>query len=160
MEKEMKKKTIQLLDRTRVMTLAVSKAGVPWSSPVYFVFQDKQFYFFSNENSQHVLSAMDKRPVSVSVFHDSDKIDEIFGIQMAGEVTPVTNQVEILLVIKKYVTKFGFLKKIFGPQILENKNFFLEKFKSTLYSFNPNVVFLSDNSKTSGKRSEIDLYKL
>ncbi|MCF6247815.1 MAG: pyridoxamine 5'-phosphate oxidase family protein, partial [Desulfobacula sp.] len=91
MEEEIKKKTARLIDHTRVMTLAVTKEGVPWSSPVYFVFHGSQFYFFSNENSRHVQYAMGNKPVSVSLFHDADKIDEIFGFQMAGRVTAVSD---------------------------------------------------------------------
>ena len=45
MEKEVKNKSIRLINETRVMTLAVSENDIPWSSPVYFVFHDNRFYF-------------------------------------------------------------------------------------------------------------------
>jgi uncharacterized protein YhbP (UPF0306 family) len=155
MDENMTKKTGHLIFETRVMTLAVSGQGLPWSSPVYFVFHGQGFYFFSNENSKHILQSMGGRMVAASIFHDADQIDKIFGFQMAGQVTAVSKQTEYLVVVKKYVAKFGFLKKVFGPQILENRQFFLEKFKSRLYCFTPERICLSDNSKTSGKRQEL-----
>ncbi len=160
MEGEIKKKASQLLDRTRVMTLAVSKEGIPWSSPVYFVFHDKQFYFFSNENSRHIQYTLDKKQVSVSVFHDSDRIDEIFGFQMTGTLTPVKSPGKQFTIIKQYVEKFDFLKTELDYGSLENKDVFLEKFKSRLYCFLPDKIFLSDNSRTSDKRVRVSLKSL
>ncbi len=160
MEPEILNKAICLIHETRVMTLAVSDNNIPWSSPVYFVFHDKGFYFFSNENSRHIQAAQDSKPVSVSLFHDADRIDRIFGFQMSGGIQAVTKTALSLLIVKKYVKKFSFLEQIFGAQILENRGFFLEKFKSRLYGFYPDQIFLSDNSRTTDKRSTIDLSRI
>ena len=156
MDEHIKAKCGHLIHTTRVMTLAVAKEGIPWSSPVYFVFQDAGFYFFSNEKSKHILHALDGQKVAASIFHDSDHMDRIFGFQMAGRVDEVSKQIQYLKVVKQYVTKFGFLKKAFGRQILENSSFFLEKFKSKLYCFTPERICLSDNAKSSEKREELD----
>jgi uncharacterized protein len=160
MEQEIKEKAKGLLYDTRVMTLAVSENDIPWSSPVYFVFHDNRFYFFSNENSRHIQYAKDRKIVSASVFKDADHMDLIFGFQMSGHLEKVSEKILYLTIVKKYVGKFSFLKQIFGPGIMENKDFFLEKFKSYLYCFHPEQVFLSDNSKTRDKRSKIELSKL
>lgn len=160
MEKELEEKSICLLRKTRVMTLAVSDAGIPWSSPVYFVFHDKGFYFFSNENSRHIEYAKHSKIIAASIFHDADQMDEIFGFQMSGRLEKISKMTLYLLMVKKYVAKFSFLKKVFGSQMIENKDFFLEKFKSHLYCFEPDIVFISDNSKVTGKRSSIDLGKI
>ena len=157
MEPQQMEKAKRLINETRVMTLSVCRKDIPWSSPVYFVFLDKGFYFFSNENSRHIKDAEDQRPVSASIFQDSDRMELIFGFQMSGKIEAVSKMDVHLQVVQKYVSKFSFLKQIFGPQILENKRFFLEKFKSRLYCFQPDIIYLSDNSSTSGKRSEIDL---
>lgn len=157
MEKEIIDKARRLIYETRVMTLAVSDNDIPWSSPLYFVFHDKGFYFFSNENSRHIHYAKDKKNISASIFQDSDQMDQIFGFQMSGKLEKVSKMPVYLTIVKKYVTKFSFLEQIFGPQIIKNKHFFLEKFKSQLYCFYPDIIFLSDNSKTTDKRSTIDL---
>lgn len=142
------------------MTLGVSDHDIPWSSPVYFVFHDQGFYFFSNENSRHIQAAQDSKPVSASLFHDADRMDQIFGFQMSGRIQAVTKMALYLLIVKKYVKKFSFLEQIFGAQILENRGFFLEKFKSRLYCFYPDQVFLSDNSRPTDKRSIIELSRI
>lgn len=150
-------KTRHLINETRVMTLAVSEDGMPWSSPVYFVCHDKGFYFFSNEKSRHIQYARDNKVVSASIFHDSDQIDQIFGFQMSGTVKAVSKMGLHIMIVKKYVGKFSFLKRIFGPRIIQNKRFFLEKFNSQLYCFCPEKIFLSDNSKTTEKRVKIEV---
>ncbi|NOX35459.1 MAG: hypothetical protein GXP56_17300 [Deltaproteobacteria bacterium] len=160
MEKEIKEKALCLINETRVMTLAVAENDIPWSSPVYFVFYDKGFYFFSNENARHIHFAKDRKIVSASIFQDSDQMDRIFGFQMSGRLEAVSKTTLYLLAVKKYVDKFRFLKQIFGPGIIENKDFFLEKFKSRLYCFCPDKIFLSDNSKITAKRSEVNLFSI
>jgi uncharacterized protein len=158
--KEIKKRIKRLIDEARVMTIAVSDNDIPWSSPVYFVFHDNRFYFFSNENARHIKYAKDRKIVSASIFQDSDQMDLIFGFQMSGSLEKVSKRTLYLLIVKKYVAKFNFLKQVFGSQIIENKRFFLEKFKSHLYCFYPDIIFLSDNSKTTEKRSKINLKNL
>ena len=146
-----------VIQETRVMTLAVSKKDVPWSSPVYFVFYDNRFYFFSNDASAHIQHAGDKKTVSVSIFQDADNMDMIFGLQMSGKVEKVSGTGLYLNVVKKYVKKFDFLHKIFGPEVIRNRNFFLEKFTSSLYCFYPERIFMSDNSRTTtGSSRELD----
>jgi len=157
MESQQMEKAKRLINETRVMTLSVCRNDIPWSSPVYFVFLTDGFYFFSNENSSHIKDAEGQRQVAGSIFQDSDRMDLIFGFQMAGRIKAISKMDLHLQVVQKYVSKFNFLKQLFGPQILENKRFFLEKFKSRLYCFQPDIIYLSDNSSTSGKRSEIDL---
>ena len=160
MKKEIKEKTGRLIHETRVMTLAVSENDIPWSSPVYFVFHGDGFYFFSNENSRHIQYAQDPKNVSASIFQDSDRMDQIFGVQMSGRVENVSKMALYGMIVQKYVLKFSFLKQIFGPGIIEDKDFFMEKFKSKLYCFYPEKIFLSDNSKATDKRLKIELSKI
>ena len=155
-----KTQTIQkarhLIYETRVMTIAVCQ-NIPWSAPVYFVFNDHDFYFFSNENSKHIHAAENQNKVAASIFHDSDLIENIFGFQMSGTISEITEKKQYLKIVKVYVDKFNFLKNIFGPQIIENPQFFLERFKSRLYCFQPEKIYLSDNSRPNARRSEIKL---
>ena len=160
MDSELQKKAKQLIASTRVMTLSVIEENIPWSTPVYFVFHNGGFYFFSNEKTRHIRCASGHQKIAASIFHDSDTIQDIFGFQMPGVMAAISKQAVYLMVVKKYVSKFGFLQKAFGSQLWENKRFFLERFKSKLYVFKPDRIFLSDNSKSSDKRSEISLEDL
>ena len=152
-------KARHLIHKTRVMNLSVCQDGIPWSSPVYFVFHGYAFYFFSNANSKHIIEAKGQSKVAASIFHDSDQIERIFGFQMSGSISELTEKFQFIKLVKLYVAKFNFLKKVFGSQLIENEKFFSEKFESRLYCFHPAQVYLSDNSgtSTSGKRFEIKL---
>ena len=145
-----------MLQSARVMTLAVVHEEGPWSSPVYFVYYEKVFYFFSNEASRHIRCGLGNR-VSASIFHDSDRINDIFGFQMCGRMNIVSRKTLYPAIVRRYVAKFNFLEKIFGSQVIENRHFFEEKFKSQLYCFMPDRILLSDNSQSSERRKEIDL---
>jgi uncharacterized protein len=160
MKNEIQIKSKHLIKETRVMTLAVTSCDIPWSSPVYFVFHKNGFYFYSNENSRHIQYAQGKKNISASIFHDSDDMEQIFGFQMTGKLEKVLKPNLYLKIARKYVTKFNFLKQIFGSQVIDNKQFFLEKFKSHLYCLYPDQIFFSDNSNKSDKRSKIDLSKI
>lgn len=126
----------------------------------YTLFITRAGSIFSNDRSRHIEYAKNGKKVAASIFHDSDDIQKIFGFQMAGTVQQVSQVRQYLGIVKKYVLKFNFLEKVFGSQIVENRSFFQEKFKSHLFEFSPDAVFLSDNSKTSGKRSPIDLDRI
>ncbi len=143
-----KERITYLVEKTRVMTLAVSKNDIPWSSPVYFVFYNEKFYFFSNKNAKHIQQAALLKSVSASVFHDSDNMDEIFGLQMSGILEKVTSPGRYSIIVRHYLKKFEFLKNISGGRtdIIDNGSFFKEKFKSSLYCFHPNSIILSDKA--------------
>ncbi len=101
-----------------------------------------------------------KKKISAAIFQDSDNMEQIFGFQMSGKLEKVSKTDLYLKLVRKYVTKFNFLKQIFGSQIIDNRQFFLKKFKSHLYCFYPEEIFLSDNSSTGDKRSKINLRKI
>ncbi len=156
MDAELKNKIYHLLNKKRVMTVGVSMNNIPWTSPVYFIFFEKHFYFFSNKNAKHIRYAGNNNLVSCAIFHDSDDLDQIFGLQMSGRLKKVPQTLLHIKLVKKYVKKFNFLQKAFGPQIIDNTHFFLEKFNSELYGFYPDKIYLSDNSKKKDKQRQID----
>ncbi len=160
MDMQTMEKAKHLIQATRVMVLGVDCPEGPWCAPVYFVYLDGLFYFFSNDQSRHVMAAEDRSPVSATVFQDGDRMDAIFGLQMSGSVRIVSGLNEYLRVVRRYVAKFNFLKQIFGSRILDDRDFFLERFKSRLYGFQPDQVYLSDASRTTGKRTAFDLQAL
>ncbi len=155
---EIKEKVRDLIMQKRVMTLAVSQNNIPWSAPVYFVWRKNAFFFFSNEFSRHIQNS-NKKTTAGSIFHDSDQMNDIYGLQMTGTIKRCASPVEYISVVKSYVRKFEFLKKAFGSDIL-SKNFFQKKFNSFLYGLYPESIFLSDNSKGSDKQIPLDMNQL
>ncbi len=157
MDNKILKKIGHLITQTRVMTIAVSNDNTPWAAPVYFIFIDDMFFFFSSKTSKHITNGIDQNMIAASIFNDADCMEEIYGLQMLGRIKKISDMALHLKVIKKYVGKFDFLIQAFGTKILNNPDFFLEKFKSNLYGFSPGKVFLSDNSRPQDKRISINL---
>jgi len=149
-------KISDLIHSTRVMTLAVSDGDTPWSSPVYFVFCSPGFCFFSNEKSRHIQWGKASGKICACIFHDSDNMNEIFGLQMTGRLKTVSDHTQYICITKAYIAKFSFLKKIFTGQATDYPRFFLERFKSRLYSFIPEEIIISDNSRNSCNRTKFD----
>ena len=104
MEPRQLEKARRLINETRVMTLSVCRDDIPWSSPVYFVFHDFGFYFFSNENSKHIKDAEDQKSASASIFQDSDQMGEIFWFQIAGWIEAISKMDKNLRIVKKYIS--------------------------------------------------------
>ncbi|MBU1195954.1 MAG: pyridoxamine 5'-phosphate oxidase family protein [Proteobacteria bacterium] len=157
MENKLILKSKRLLTQTRVMTVSVAKDENPWSAPVYFVYEKSAFFFFSNPESRHIQYALDTKKMCASIFHDADNMEDIFGIQMSGCMEKICAGIQYIKIVKAYVNKFNFLSQQFGEQILKNPDFFKEKFKSDLYGFYPETIFLSDNSRSANKRISIDI---
>jgi len=89
-------------------------------------------------------------------------LKEIKGVQMAGQVFECTGLLKNQHIINKYMVKFSFIKKQFGDDLRYNVAFFKTKFKSELYYFLPESVFLTDNSNSFGEKICIlgsDLYE-
>ena len=154
MEKE---KVKQVLYHTRVMTLSVNTGECPWSFPVYLVYLGGIFYFFSNTESRHIIHAGSHDGMGASIFHDSDSIEEIYGLQMKGLLESQIPAAKHLVVIPQYIRKFDFIRQAFGKEAVENPDFFKDKFKSRLYGFRPSMVVASDNKRPHGKRQPVDL---
>ena len=49
---------LELIGDQSTLTLATADASGPWSAPVYFVFIDGRFYFFSSPESRHIQQAV------------------------------------------------------------------------------------------------------
>ena len=85
-----RKNAFNLASIMRVLTLATSMEQETWTAPVYYVFLNKQFYFFSNPDSRHIKeiynSAVSKNLIVTSIFLDDKNIK---GLKMQGEIVKV-----------------------------------------------------------------------
>lgn len=150
------KKIRKLLFDKKVMTIGCCNKGMPWSSPVYFVWYDNLFAFFSNPDSRHIRYSADQT-ASASIFNDGEKISDIYGLQMSGRISKISSTALKLCGIKKYIQKFSFIQKEFGNRILTDSKFLLEKFNAGFYGFFPERVLFSDNLTAAEKQVPVDL---
>jgi hypothetical protein len=141
----------RLIDTSKVMSIAVGSNGTAWSAPVYYLFDDKGFYFFSNPESRHIKLSKNGL-ASASIFRDDADIKKLAGIQMSGIILKAPLNARSALVAKKYCTYF----KITG-NAMDILSFFTSKFHASLYCFEAEMVYYMDNSKGFGSREKVEL---
>ncbi|MDY0361334.1 MAG: hypothetical protein RBR08_07765 [Desulforegulaceae bacterium] len=144
----MRKSFLELVTVQNTMNICVIENNLPWCAPVYFVF-DEKFYFFSSPESIHILYGLDKK-VSCSVFCDGIETKKIRGLQMRGKIVKPDLK-EALKAFIKYTKKFSPLLKDFGKDFFS----FKEKFKSEFFCFEPEYIVYTDNSKGFGNKTII-----
>jgi uncharacterized protein YhbP (UPF0306 family) len=141
----MEKSFLELVTCANTMNICVIENNLPWCSPVYFVF-DEKFYFFSSPQSIHILYGVDKK-VSCSVFCDGNETKKIKGVQMRGEILKPDFK-ESSKAFLKYIKKFPFVIKDFGQDFLSFKN----KFKAEIFCFDPEYIVYTDNLEGFGNK--------
>lgn len=135
-----------------VMILATSDKFDNWSAPLYYLFEDRSFYFLSSKNSLHI-KMTDKNPeASVSIFKNSDSFHDIKGVQMSGIVKRVKNHKETFKILKKYVNRYPCTAELFDIEKIVKS----VREKTRVYSFIPEKIIYTDNSVEFGFKKEIE----
>ncbi|PIE70771.1 MAG: hypothetical protein CSA22_06390 [Deltaproteobacteria bacterium] len=98
-----------LVHTASVMTLASVDSAGPWASPVYFLYDARQFFFYSAPDSRHIRSTRNI-PAAASVHADSTTIKTICGLQMNGRILAVTAPRIWLTAGQGYIKKFSLSK--------------------------------------------------
>lgn len=137
----------------RVMTLSTFDGHTSWAAPVYYLFSAGCFYFFSNKEARHIRDIRQSSGAcAAAVFYDDNRVENIKGLQMQGNIAKVDRKVEFSLKALAYVKKF---------QIECDRNriaeFFSTTYNASLYRFVPESVFYMDNSIRFGFRQSVTL---
>ncbi len=133
------------------MSLAVVNDGEAWSAPVYYLFAEARFYFFSNPKARHIQMAKNSTSAA-SIYQDDADIKKLAGIQMSGTIIESPLNAQSVLAAKKYCSLF----KI-SVNVKDILAFFASKFHAHLYYFEPDTAYYMDNSKGFGSREQIEL---
>jgi hypothetical protein len=139
------------------LTLATGLNEEAWAAPVYYVYHESGFYFFSDPQSRHILQALDSGGAAASIHAPSFDWREINGLQMAGSVRIVTGKVEAMKVLAAYLGKFPFTKDFFTPGLSLDLAALESRFRVRLYSFVPSLTYYLDNKIRFGFREEVNL---
>ena len=144
-------------DSEKIMIIATCSDKGSWSTPVYYVFKEKLFYFFSNTESRHIIDAgiqIEKSGnnmiVGVSIFSDSPCFDDIKGLQMNGKIERISKQREAVIAARDYIKKF---KINIGKK--DGLQFIIQHFHASLYKFIPEIVYYMDNHIKFGLSKKI-----
>jgi uncharacterized protein YhbP (UPF0306 family) len=141
----------ELVDAVWTMTLATSGEKGPWSAPVYYLYREKNFYFFSSPSSRHIQEG-EGRLCAASIFRDHDRVDRLEGLQMSGTIQLQKTGFRAASVAKAYALRFGIT--VSGTDF---PAFFQNVFHACLYAFSVDQVFYMDNRKGFGNRETLFL---
>lgn len=144
-------RVLELIDDVSTMTLATFGEQGPWSAPVYYLFRDRRFYFFSSPSSRHVQDGLD-RPGAASIFRVHDRVEHLEGLQMNGTIQRQPPGIRPAAAAAVYARRFDIT--VSGPDCL---TFFQTAFHARMYAFLPDQVYHMDNRKGFGSREMVAL---
>lgn len=141
------------------MTLATQSQYSAWSAPVYYLFINQRFYFFSNPDSRHVKEG-ESKVCGASIFRDNPSFDNLKGIQMSGQIRTGGKGMEAVKAAWSFCRHHKVKMKgmeeqdSLSPAILTA---FASIFHARLYLFEPDQVFYMDNTRGFGNRVQVEL---
>ena len=156
-ERELKELAEDLVDTENTMTLATAQLNVAWAAPVYYVFLNSCFYFFSNPTSRHIQESLASGQTASAVYASASSWQEIRGIQMAGSIEAVSVSLEAIEAVRAYLKKFPFTGDFFSSHEDMNLAAFAKRFSVKLYRLRPDLIFYMDNGIRFGFRANITI---
>ena len=144
---------LELVRTLKVMTLATGSDQGCWSAPVFFFYRSGGFYFFSSPASRHIREARAQNGLcGASLFHGTESINELRGVQMEGIVESLSVIPETLAAAGGYVKKFSI--PVTGDNVLAA---ITGRFRANFYRFVPQEAYYMDNRLGFGSRTRVRL---
>lgn len=139
------------------MTLATGHREGAWSAPVYYLFADRRFYFFSSPDSRHVKEG-ESRACGASIFRDDPCFQNLKGVQMAGTILSCNKGSQAVQAAWAFCRRHGLeMENPENPGSKDILNMVSRAFHARLYRFEPDLIFYMDNGKGFGNRIRVDL---
>ena len=157
-EQELKRLTEDLIKAQSTMTLATARGDVAWAAPVYYVYLNSCFYFFSDPTSRHIQESLSGGQASSAIYAPASTWQEIRGIQMSGLIEVISPGLEAVEAVRAYLKKFTFTKDFFTSGQVPDLGAFARRFRVKLYRFNPSLIYYMDNSICFGFRERVSLF--
>ena len=101
-DQAVKKLAVDLIDGQSTMTLATAQAQLAWAAPVYYVFSNSCFYFFSDPTSRHMVECLASGQAASAIYASGSSWQEIRGIQMSGSVKAISVGFEAIEVKRRH----------------------------------------------------------
>lgn len=148
---------LALIRKQHTMVIATVATGEPWAAPVYYVYSAPYFYFFSSPRSRHIENSLIIESVAAAIFADSSQWEEIQGLQMSGNIKPVTKKTEQLRIGARFILKFPFAEAFLQFGRKDNANDAAPRVgdRVQLYAFIPKTIYFVNNRLGFGKRTQV-----
>ena len=155
---DLKKASFEIINSQHVMTIASACNGIPWSAPVYYIFFEGSFYFFSKPTSRHIMDALNTKKAAASIHSESSGWADIRGLQFAGEISTSGINTSSGKAFSLYIKKFNFINDIKTTASSIKDILSLESaFKVKFYRLKPETVYYLDNSISFGFKERVIL---
>lgn len=155
----LRRQACSLINAQRTMVLATEDNRGPWAAPVYYVYSEPCFCFFSSPNARHIQQIASDSVVAAAIFADSDHWQEIRGLQMSGFMREISKRTEQLKSIARFLLKYPFAKPFLQPSTPETTGAPAVGDKVRLYAFTPKETYYVNNSLGFGKRFPVNLQR-
>jgi general stress protein 26 len=120
MRSELKAKTLELLDKHRIMTVATLRPdGWPQATVVGFVHKGLTLYFICGRDSQKAANIARDSRLSIAIGGDTNDPMAIDGLSMAARATPVHSDAEIKEVIRLLIASYPEYMSLPSPDYSE-----------------------------------------
>jgi hypothetical protein len=155
--RDLRKLAEEIINGQSTMTLATAKEGVAWAAPVYYVYLNSRFYFFSDPESRHIRESLENSQASAAIYGAASTWQKIRGIQMSGSIGAVSVGPGAVKIIRAYLKKFAFTTEFFESSQPLDLAAFTKRFKVRLYTLEPSLIYYLDNSIRFGFREKVFL---
>jgi uncharacterized protein YhbP (UPF0306 family) len=154
---EISRLALDLIRRQRTMTLATTDGRGAWAAPVYYLYHENAFFFFSDPQSRHIRETSGGNRAAAAIHADGQGWRKIKGVQMSGLVRQASTGMAGARAVAAYLQRFPFTQDLFDPGAATNLAAFTKRFKVKLYRFDPQLVFYQDNGIRFGFRVQTRL---
>lgn len=155
-ELDIRASALDLIEHSHIMTLATASNDGAWSAPVYYLYYQSSFYFFSKPDARHIKDSQSIYTSGASIHCDSSDWNGIRGIQMEGTVYPAGVSGKSAKAFLFYMKQFPFITQIKPGSINDISSLEL-LFNVRWYKFVPDIVYYLDNTIRFGYRERVDL---
>ena len=145
----------KLIHSCHIMTLGTTDIKSVWTAPVYYIYLNSGFYFFSKATSRHILHTEVSGKAAASIHNNPQGWADIQGVQMEGVVSRAGCGKKSRQAFSAYVKRFPFVHEIMGGSFSGSLEGFTEQFKVRWYIFVPEKMVYLDNSVGFGFRRQI-----
>jgi uncharacterized protein YhbP (UPF0306 family) len=145
----------KLIHEKFTMTLATACRDAAWAAPVYFVFCNGGFYFFSNPRSRHIRQTLGSGQAAAAIYEESAQWEGLKGIQMSGKIEAVSPGTGAVNAFRAYVDKFPLIRSFISDPASFNLEGIFSLFQARLYCFVPELLVYMDNTIHFGFKKEI-----
>ncbi len=154
---EFERVAIELMDSVTAMTLACCVDDRPWAADVYFVRQGFDLIFFSSPRSRHSTVLASNPRAAAAIHGEYEKWQQIKGLQLEGNVQPITGAVALGRATAAYLKRYPFVRDFLSNPASISIEAVAKISKVALYVFRPTTVRYVDNSVGFGTRWRLEI---